>query len=138
MKTKAQISCIVTPISAFFRYLGSRIPLLSESEISSHRLWLYNITFRSLYRLTPNWFPTLLALQDTSTLHTTWQYSNLSRIIQPGLCGFKAWFVWDLVRNPEGRFKDTRTLHTMWQYSDLKVVFRNNGVFFNKPQRSKL
>ena len=36
---------------------------------------------RSLYRHAPNWFPTLLALQDTVPLHTTWQYSDLIAVV---------------------------------------------------------
>ena len=47
---------------------------------------------RSLYRHTPNWFPTLLALQDYGTQHTMWQYSgticgNNTLKIFPGTTG---------------------------------------------------
>ena len=35
----------------------------------------------SLYRHAPNWFPALLALQDTGPLHTTWRYSDLIGIV---------------------------------------------------------
>ena len=37
----------------------------------------YTMANSSLYRHTPNWFPTPLALQDTGTLRTTWRYSDL-------------------------------------------------------------
>ena len=29
----------------------------------------------------PNWFPTMLALQDTGPLHTKWPYSDLIAIV---------------------------------------------------------
>ena len=35
----------------------------------------------SLYRHAPNWFPTLLALQDIGPLHTKWRYSGLIAIV---------------------------------------------------------
>ena len=31
--------------------------------------------------LCPNWFPTLLALQDTGALHTAWRYSDLITVL---------------------------------------------------------
>ena len=36
---------------------------------------------RLLYRHAPNWFPTLLALQDTRQLHTTWRYTDLIAVV---------------------------------------------------------